>query len=200
MLLHERLSKYRLILASQSPRRRELLAGCGLSYELAPKYEVEECFPDQMPCDEVAEFLSRLKSEKFPRTLSSEEILLTADTVVVANNQILGKPHSRDEALQMLGELSGKSHTVITGVTLRSKEQTRSFSVSSRVKFRNLTEEETEYYIDNFRPYDKAGSYGIQEWIGYVAIESIEGSFFNVMGLPVQRVYVELEKFIEKMR
>lgn len=100
----------------------------------------------------------------------------------------------------MLGELSGKSHTVITGVTLRSKEQTRSFSVSSRVKFRNLTEEETEYYIDNFRPYDKAGSYGIQEWIGYVAIESIEGSFFNVMGLPVQRVYVELEKFIEKMR
>lgn len=200
MLLHERLSKYRLILASQSPRRRELLAGCGLSYELAPKYEVEECFPDQMPCDEVAEFLSRLKSEKYPRTLSSEEILLTADTVVVANNQILGKPHSRDEALQMLGELSGKSHTVITGVTLRSKEQTRSFSVSSRVKFRNLTEEETEYYIDNFRPYDKAGSYGIQEWIGYVAIESIEGSFFNVMGLPVQRVYVELEKFIEKMR
>ncbi len=198
MLLHDKLSKYKLLLASQSPRRRELLAGCGLSYRLAPKYDVDECFPDDMPCEEVAQYLSKLKSEQFPRPLDEGEILLTADTVVIAQSRILGKPHSRDEALQMLGLLSGCEHTVVTGVTLRSRSRSTSFSVSSQVKFRELSHEEAEYYVDNFSPYDKAGSYGIQEWIGYVAIERIDGSFFNVMGLPVQRVYVELEKFIDK--
>ncbi len=197
MLLHEKLATCRLLLASQSPRRRELLSGCGLHYELAPKYDVEECWPEEIPVEEVPAYLSRLKSEGMPRPLASNEILLTADTVVIADRQILGKPHDREEALAMLRRLSGRGHTVITGVTLRSSQKSNTFSVRSEVFFRTLSEEELVYYVDSYKPYDKAGSYGIQEWIGYVAIKRIEGSFYNVMGLPVQRLYVELEKFLE---
>ncbi len=198
MLLHEKLAPYRLLLASQSPRRRDLLTGCGLPYELPPKYEVEESYPASLPAEEVPAYLSRLKSEGMPRPLAEREILLTADTVVIAGGRILGKPHDREEALGMLRLLSGRAHTVITGVTLRSARKMKSFSASSEVYFRSLSEEELAYYVDNFRPYDKAGSYGIQEWIGYVGIERIEGSFYNVMGLPVQRVFVELESFLER--
>lgn len=197
MLLHERLQNYRLMLASHSPRRRELLTGSGLPYTLAPAYEVEEIYPPEIPADEVPEYLSRLKSDAFPRPLEQDEILLTADTVVLSEGRILGKPHGRNDALGMLQALSGRTHTVITGVTIRSARKRTSFSVRSEVSFRPLTAEEIAYYVDAFRPYDKAGSYGIQEWIGYVAIEGIEGSFYNVMGLPIQRVYTELTKFIE---
>lgn len=199
MLLHEKLKAFRLLLASQSPRRRELLAGSGLPCTLEPRYEVEEIYPDSLPAEEVPLYLSRLKSEGLPRRLEAGEILLTADTVVIAAGEILGKPCDREDALRMLRMLSGRGHTVVTGVTLRSAERVHSFSVSSEVFFRPLSEEELTYYVDTFRPYDKAGAYGIQEWIGYAAIERIEGSFYNVMGLPVQRLYVELEGFVDRM-
>ncbi|MDE6779023.1 MAG: Maf family nucleotide pyrophosphatase [Alistipes sp.] len=199
MLLHEKLLPYRLLLASQSPRRRELLTGCGLRYELAPRYDVEETYPADMAAADVPLYLSQLKSDGFPRPLAEGEILLTADTVVIAGGEILGKPHDRADALRMLRKLSGARHTVITGVTLRTADRRRSFTAASEVTLRTLTDEETAYYVDTFRPYDKAGSYGIQEWIGYAAIERIDGSFYNVMGLPVQRVYVELERFIGEL-
>ena len=145
-------------------------------------------------------YLSCLKSEAFPRPLTGREILLTADTVVLLDGAVLGKPEGRSEALAMLGRLSDHRHTVITGVTLRTARQRHTFSVRSDVFFRTLTDEEITYYVDTFRPYDKAGAYGIQEWIGYAAIERIEGSFYNVMGLPVQRLYVELEQFVDKIK
>lgn len=196
MLLHDKLKPYRLILASQSPRRRQLLADAGIEFVLAPRFECEESFPDTMPAAEVAEYLSSLKSEAYPEPLGANDILLTADTVVIACNRILGKPADRVEAIEMITMLSGREHEVVTGVTLRSAERVKSFSVVSKVRFRALLQEEIEYYVDTYRPYDKAGSYGIQEWIGYVGIEGIEGSFYNVMGLPVQRLYCELGEFI----
>ena len=194
MLLHDKLKPYRLILASQSPRRRQLLADAGIEFVLAPRFECEESFPNTMPAAEVAEYLSSLKSEAYPEPLGTNDILLTADTVVIACNRILGKPADRAEAIEMITMLSGRDHEVVTGVTLRSAECVKSFSVSSKVRFRALLQEEIEYYVDTYRPYDKAGSYGIQEWIGYVGIEGIEGSFYNVMGLPVQRLYCELKE------
>lgn len=197
MLLHKKLENYNLILASASPRRRQLLADCGIQFTLAEKFECDETFPATMPCCEVAQHISTLKSNAYPNPLSEKEILLTADTVVIAENKILGKPADRAEAVEMLTLLSGRKHTVITGVTIRTATHTHSFSVESSVYFRALTSEEMDYYIDTYKPFDKAGAYGIQEWIGYVAIEGIEGSFFNVMGLPVQRLYVELDLFIE---
>ena len=195
MLLHERLKPYRLILASQSPRRRELLAGSGLEFQLAERFECDESYPD-MPLTDVAEYLSRKKSDAYPVELAEADILLTADTVVIACGEILGKPHSRDEAIAMLRMLSGSTHEVATGVTLRTSAKSHSFTSISKVRFRQLSLEEIEYYVDNYRPMDKAGSYGIQEWIGYVGIEHIDGSFYNVMGLPIQRLYCELERFI----
>ncbi len=196
MLLHDRLKDFRLILASQSPRRQQLLADAGLKYELAPRFECDEVFPDDMAADDVAGYLSRLKSEAYPAELGESDILLTADTVVVVDNDILGKPPSREEAIAMISSLSGRRHKVITGVTLRRKSAAKTFSVCSDVVFRALSAEEIAYYVDEYRPMDKAGAYGIQEWIGYVGIERIEGSFYNVMGLPVQRVYVELQEFL----
>lgn len=196
MLLHEKLATWHLLLASQSPRRRELMSGCGIPYELAPRYACEECYPATLPAEEVPAYLARLKSEAYPTSLAPRDLLLTADTVVILDGAVLGKPADRNEARQILGRLSGARHTVITGVTLRSATTSNTFSARSDVWFRTLTEEEIDYYIDHFRPYDKAGSYGIQEWIGYAAIERIDGSFYNVMGLPIQRVYIELEKFI----
>ena len=196
MLLHDKLKPYRLILASQSPRRRQLLADTGIEFELAPRFECEESFSEEMPAAEVAEYLANLKSEAYPEPLGEKDILLTADTVVIACNRILGKPADRAEAIAMISMLSGREHEVVTGVTLRSAERVKRFSVSSKVRFRALIQEEIEYYVDTYKPFDKAGSYGIQEWIGYVGIEGIEGSFYNVMGLPVQRLYCELGEFI----
>lgn len=196
MLLHDKLKDYRLILASQSPRRRQLLVDAGIEFVLAPRFECDESFPSTMPADEVAEYLAGLKAEAYPDGLGDNDILLTADTVVIADGKVLGKPKDRAEAVAMLEQLSGREHQVVTGVSLSNALGRRSFSVLSRVKFRGLTLEEIEYYVDNYRPFDKAGSYGIQEWIGYVGIEGIEGSFYNVMGLPVQRVYCELKEFV----
>ena len=197
MLLHEKLARYRLILASASPRRRQLMADAGLRFELADKYECDETYPPETPADKVAALLSALKSRSFPRPLTVGEILVTADTTVVIAGEVLGKPADRADAAGMLHRLSGRRHTVITGVTLRSATAERTFEASTSVHFRPLSDEEIAYYVDTFRPYDKAGAYGIQEWIGYAAVERIEGSFYNVMGLPVQKLYTELEKFTD---
>ena len=169
----------------------------GLEFSLAGDYEVVEEYPRDLPADEVAAFLSRLKSEAYPEPLGGKDILITADTVVIADGRILGKPAGRETALDMLRSLSGRSHSVITGVTLRNGSRSRTFDSRTKVFFKQLSDEEIDYYVDRYRPYDKAGAYGIQEWIGYVAIERIEGSFYNVMGLPVQKLLTELEIFIE---
>lgn len=197
MLLHDKLSPYRLILASASPRRRQLLAECDLRFEVAEPFKCEECYPSELPSREVAQYLSQLKSKAYPHALAANDILLTADTVVIVDDAILGKPADGDDAAAMLRSLSGRDHLVVTGVTIRSAEKECSFSVESKVRFRALSDDEIAYYIERYKPFDKAGSYGIQEWIGYVAIEGIDGSFFNVMGLPVQRLYVELAAFVE---
>ena len=197
MLLQDRLKNHRLILASASPRRRELLASCDIDFTLAEKFECEECYPADLEADRVAEYLSQLKSEAYPQRLTEGDILLTADTVVIAGGESLGKPKDRADAERMLQTLSGATHKVVTGVMLRTTTQRISFSAESLVTFRVLENEEIAYYIEKYRPMDKAGAYGIQEWIGYVGIERIEGSFYNVMGLPVQRLYVELQRLIK---
>ena len=196
MLLQDRLKNYHLILASASPRRRELLADCDIDFELAEKFECEECYPADLETDKVAEYLSQLKSNAYPHALGECDILLTADTVVILGDKILGKPHSAEEAREMIASLSDATHKVITGVTLRTAERTISFSAESLVSFRKLDAEEIDYYVEKYQPMDKAGAYGIQEWIGYIGIEGIEGSFYNVMGLPVQRLYTILKDII----
>lgn len=196
MLLQDRLKNHHLILASASPRRRELLAACGLDFVLAEKFECEEHYPADLAVEQVAEYLSQLKSNAYPNPLNNGDVLLTADTVVIVGNEILGKPKDDADATRMLQTLSGATHKVITGVTIRTTDLVHSFSVESSVSFRELSEEEIAHYIKEYRPLDKAGAYGIQEWIGYVAIERIEGSFYNVMGLPVQRLYLELQNIL----
>ena len=196
MLLKDKLVGRRILLASKSPRRRALLADCGIDFEVVDGREAEECFSEDMPLGEVAEYLSKIKSDAWVDVLSEADVLITADTVVIASGEILGKPKDRADAVRMLSLLSGAEHSVVTGVTLRSVGKMKSFSCESKVRFRKLTQSEIDYYIDTYEPYDKAGAYGIQEWIGYVAISGIEGSFYNVMGLPVQRLYVELENFV----
>ncbi len=194
MILFEKLKDYQIVLASNSPRRRELMSDAGFLFNVAEKYEIDEIYPSYIAAEDVAEYLSRLKSEGYPHPLTESQILITADTVVIVGDQILGKPVDRADAQRMLQMLSGCSHKVITGVTIRTASRTQSFSSVTSVEFRRMSTEEIGYYIDNYAPYDKAGAYGIQEWIGYVGIERIEGSFYNVMGLPVQRLYAELDK------
>lgn len=197
MLLHDKLRSYDIILASASPRRRELLKATGIAYRLAERFECEEHYPATIAAEDVAAYLSLLKSKAYPTPLRASEILLTADTTVILGDRVLGKPSNEADARAMLGALSGREHSVVTGVTLRSTERCRTFSACSRVRFAELSDEQIAYYVEEYRPMDKAGAYGIQEWIGYVGIESIEGSFYNVMGLPVQRLCRELEAFIE---
>lgn len=196
MLLHEKLQNHRLILASRSPRRRELLAGCDLHFEIAEGYEVEEVYPETLAAEKVPEYLSGVKADGYPYPLADGDILITADTVVISRGRILGKPHSREEAMEMIRELSGRTHLVVTGVSLRDNRRSVSFSAESKVSFRALSDEEIAYYVDTYKPFDKAGAYGIQEWIGRTAIESIEGSFYNVMGLPVAALYKHLTSFV----
>ncbi|MBR2443758.1 MAG: septum formation protein Maf [Rikenellaceae bacterium] len=196
MLLQDRLKNHRLILASASPRRRELLAACDINFVLAEKFECEEHYPADLEADKVAEYLSQLKSNAYPHVLKEGDILLTADTVVIAGGEILGKPKNNADAERMLKILSGATHKVVTGVTLRTPSRTISFSAESFVTFRTLENEEIEYYIEKYRPLDKAGAYGIQEWIGYTAIEGLQGSFYNVMGLPVQKVCTALKELV----
>ncbi|MFT5915731.1 MAG: septum formation protein [Flammeovirgaceae bacterium] len=184
----------KLILASKSPRRQQLLADLGFEFEVRLK-EVDEIFPDHIPLQEVAEYLAKLKADAFSPTLKADECCITADTVVLSENRILGKAWDVNEATEMLESLSGKAHEVITGVCLVTPTETHSFSVSTKVHFRGLEATEIAYYIEQFKPFDKAGAYGIQEWIGMIGIESIEGSYFNVVGLPTERLFRELKRF-----
>lgn len=197
MLLKDKLKGYKLILASGSPRRRQILSETGLPFVTADPYEVDEVYPADMAVEKVAAYLASLKSSMYPWPLVGGDILLTADTVVVSGGKVLGKPHDREDAVGMIKELSGRSHKVITGVVLRSADKRDEFSAESEVWFRELSDEEIAYYVDNYRPMDKAGAYGIQEWIGYVGVSRIEGSFYNVMGMPMQAIYLHLDKFVQ---
>ena len=189
------LKKYHIILASKSPRRQELLRGMGVEFEILTK-ETDERFPPEMPLDEVPRYLSMQKSLAFTDDeLPADYLLITSDTVVICESEILGKPKDREDAARMLQLLSGKTHHVVTGVTVRSAEKTESFGVRSNVTFAQLDSEEIDYYIEHCKPYDKAGAYGIQEWIGYVGISGLEGSFYNVMGLPTRKLYQCLKSF-----
>ena len=189
------LKKYQIILASKSPRRQELLRGMGVDFEILTK-ETDERFPSDMPLDEVPKYLSLQKSLAFTdEELPADYLLITSDTVVICEGEILGKPKDREDAVRMLQLLSGKTHHVVTGVTVRSAEKTEPFAVRSNVTFAQLDDEEIDYYIEHCKPYDKAGAYGIQEWIGYVGISGLEGSFYNVMGLPTRRLYQCLKGF-----
>lgn len=182
------MDKIKLILASKSPRRQSLIQEMGFPFEVRIK-EVEEIYPSDLKSEEVPVFLAKLKSKPLIDSLIDDEILITSDTVVVNQGKILGKPKDKAEAFEMLHSLSGKSHKVITGVCLRSKNKTISFAETTKVYFSDLTDSEINYYIDNYKPFDKAGAYGIQEWIGAIAISKIEGCYYNVMGLPVHKVY-----------
>jgi len=189
------LKKYHIILASKSPRRQELLRGMGVEFEILTK-ETPEDYPADLPLDEVPQYLSLQKSLAFTEEeLPADYLLITSDTVVICEDEILGKPKDSEDAARMLQLLSDKTHHVVTGVTVRSAQKTESFGVRSNVTFAELDEEEINYYIEHCKPYDKAGAYGIQEWIGYVGISGLEGSFYNVMGLPTRRLYQCLKSF-----
>ena len=196
-MLHTQLKPYRIILASQSPRRKMLLEGLDLDFEVLVRSGIEENTPPGLDKLRIPDYLAEYKSEAYTDLLCDNTILITADTIVWHNNRELGKPKDMDHAKVMLRELSGSMHEVVTGVCLRSKNKKRIFNALSRVWFRKLTDEEIEYYLNAYKPFDKAGSYGIQEWLGYAVIEKIEGSFYNVMGLPVQALYSELLIFIQ---
>ena len=185
-----------IILASNSPRRSELLAGLNIDFEVDTRNDFEESFDPSTPHDQVPELMARGKSHGFHRPLKPGEILITADTMVLLDKVILGKPHSREEAVEMLSLLSGREHEVITGVTIRDCAREESFSDVTFVTFKAFTPEEIDYYVDTCRPYDKAGAYGIQEWIGYIGMTDMRGSFYNVMGFPIQRVYEALLRFL----
>lgn len=185
---------YKLILASGSPRRHQLMSDAGFKFDVKLKY-TEEIWPEEMESEKVPEYLACLKAAAFDGELNSGELLITADTVVCLDTKILGKPENRECAIGMLRELSGRKHRVITGVCLTTVECRKSFSAYTDVYFKDLSAEEIVCYVDNYKPFDKAGAYGIQEWIGYIGIRRIEGSFYNVMGLPVQQLYEALKNF-----
>ncbi len=188
------LDKYRIILASQSPRRQKLLKELNIDFEIKIK-EVDEICPSHLKREEIALYLAELKASAFNEELDDNDFLITADTIVWLNETLLGKPENYNHAVTMLETLSGNKHTVYTGVCLKSREKTKLFSASTDVYFRKLSAEEIRYYLETYKPFDKAGSYGIQEWIGFVGIERINGSYFNVMGLPIQKLYDELKRF-----
>lgn len=191
-MLKEKLNTFRIILGSQSPRRKELLSSLDLDFEINVK-SVDEIYPDGLTNIEIAEHLARLKANAF--SPATNEIVITADTIVCLQNVVLGKPKDAEQANQMLQQLSGKTHEVITGVTIKSSDTEKTFADTTAVTFKPLTADEIHYYIKHYRPFDKAGAYGIQEWIGQIGITKMEGSYFTVMGLPVHRVYDELLKF-----
>ena len=185
----------KIILASNSPRRRELLAGLDLDFEVKVIKGIDESYPETLAPDKVAQYIAAKKADAYVPAIHEDDLVITADTVVIVDNDILGKPHDENEAKAMLRRISGRSHQVVTGVCLVTKDKRREFSVSTDVTFRSLSESEIDYYVSHYRPFDKAGAYGIQEWIGYVGVTGLNGSYFNVMGLPVQRIYSELQHF-----
>jgi septum formation protein len=190
----ENLKRYKIVLASNSPRRRELLSGLDIDYTVRILPDIDESYPAGLTGEEIPLYIAKTKADAYRDTLQPDELVITADTIVWLDDQVLGKPVDKAEAFHMLRLLSGRTHLVITGVSLTTPEWQRSFIATTEVGFAPLTDEEIGFYVDRFSPLDKAGAYGIQEWIGFIGVESISGSYFNVMGLPVQRLYRELKQ------
>lgn len=191
----DNLKKYHVLLASKSPRRRELLSQMRVPFNVVTTGGIDESFPDDIPRTEVSAYIANKKADAYRAMLKHNELIITADTVVVLGNKILGKPKDAEEAIRMLLSLSDRTHKVSSGVCIMTKDRRTTFTVITDVKFGHISEEEARFYVENYMPLDKAGAYGIQEWIGCVAVESIHGSFYNVMGLPVHQLYMELSKF-----
>lgn len=187
------LSKYKVLLASNSPRRKELLTGLDINYEIKLLPDIDESFPDSLQGEDIAIYVAKKKADAY--SLEDDTILITADTIVLLEGKVYGKPKDEEAAKRMLRDLSGKTHIVATGVCITAKEKQKMFGVTSEVRFAQLEEDEIEYYVAKYKPLDKAGAYGVQEWIGYIAVEYISGSYYNIMGLPIQRLYQELKKF-----
>ena len=189
-----RMVDYRIILASNSPRRRELLAGLGISFEVRVLPGIDETYPATLPAMETAEYIACKKAAAYRQLMADDELIITADTVVIVGDEVLGKPADAADARDMLLKLSGRTHQVVTGVCLTTRSQTSHFAVRTDVTFKQLADAEIAYYIEKYKPFDKAGAYGIQEWIGYIGCTGLHGSYYNVMGLPVQRIYTELQR------
>ena len=193
--MFENLKKYKIVLASNSPRRKELLGGLGLPFEVRTKQGIDESYPEGLNGEQIALHISKKKAEAYKSDMADDELIITADTIVYVDGEVLGKPKDKEDARRMFKLMSGREHQVITGVCVVAKEKTMQFASVTDVTFTQLEDEEIDYYINNYKPYDKAGAYGIQEWIGYVGITGIHGSYFNVVGLPVQRLYTALKQF-----
>ena len=191
----ENLNKYEIVLASNSPRRKELLQRMGVNFKVRTLFGIDESYPDSLRGEDIVCYISRNKAKAYQSSMAPNELLITADTIVYVDGEVMGKPKNAEQAKEMLHKLSGKTHQVITGVTIVTAKRTENFGVTSQVKFTNITDEEINFYVDNYLPFDKAGAYGIQEWIGIVAVEEIKGSYFNVVGLPVQRHYQKLKTY-----
>lgn len=189
------LSRYNIILASNSPRRKELLSGLDIPYEIKTLPDIDESYPGYLTGEDIAIYIAKEKADAYLDNMADNTLLITADTIVLLDSKVYGKPQDEAEAKQMLHDLSGKTHQVLTGVCITTKEKQKAFGVSSEVRFSKLDDDEIEYYVTKYKPLDKAGAYGVQEWIGYIAVEYISGSYFNIMGLPIQRLYRELKEF-----
>lgn len=190
----DNLKKYKVILASKSPRRKELLAGLGVDYEVRTLPDVDESYPETLQGADIPLYIAKEKADAYVAMMQPGELMITADTIVWLDGKVLGKPRDREDALQMLRTMSGRTHEVFTGVCITTTDWQRSFTAQTEVRFATLSEEEIAYYVDNFQPMDKAGAYGVQEWIGFIGVENISGSYYNIMGLPVQKLYRELLK------
>ena len=190
----DNLEKYKVILASGSPRRRELMAGLGVNYEVRILPDVDESYPDTLQGEEIPLYIAKEKADAYIPMMQPNELIIMADTIVWLDGKVLGKPRDREDALQMLRTMSGRTHEVFTGVCITTTDWQRSFTAQTEVRFATLSEDEIIYYVDNFKPMDKAGAYGVQEWIGFIGVENISGSYYNIMGLPVQKLYRELLK------
>ena len=190
----DNLKKYKVILASNSPRRKELLAGLGVDYEVRTLPDVDESYPEILQGADIPLYIAKEKADAYVAMMQHGELMITADTIVWLDGKVLGKPRDREDALQMLRTMSGRTHEVFTGVCITTTDWQRSFTAQTEVRFATLSEEEIAYYVDNFQPMDKAGAYGVQEWIGFIGVENISGSYYNIMGLPVQKLYRELLK------
>lgn len=191
----DNITHYKILLASNSPRRRELLSGLGIQYEVVSLPEIDETYPPTLTGEEIPIYIARHKAEAYRDMMSPDTMVITADTIVWMDGKVYGKPQNENDARRMLHDLSGRTHTVITGVTITTDEKNKSFAVSTEVTFATLDDNEIDYYVTHYRPLDKAGAYGIQEWIGYIGVTALSGSYFNVMGLPIQRLYNELKQW-----
>lgn len=191
----DNLKKYKVILASNSPRRKELLGGLGIPYEVKTMPDIDESYPEGLGCEEIPVYIARTKADAYRSMMQEDELIITADTIVWLDGVVMGKPKDETDACNMLRRLAGHTHQVVTGVCITTKDKQVSFATVSNVTFAPLTEEEITYYVTRYKPMDKAGAYGIQEWIGFVGVQNITGSYFNVVGLPIQRLYTELKTF-----